>query len=62
MNVCLETLYPQVSFGGILTFDEYHREGDLFPGALRAIDGFFVDKNARFVKDNLYGKFYVIKP
>jgi len=59
---CLETLYSQVSSGGVITFDEYHREGDIFPGAPRAIDEFFADKDVSFLKDPLYGKFYVVKP
>lgn len=60
-KVCLDTLYPLVSPGGIIAFDEYHREGDVFPGAPKAIDEFFADKDMLFVKDALYGKFYAIK-
>jgi hypothetical protein len=60
-KVCLETLYPKVSPGGIIVFDEYHREGEMFPGAPRAIDEFFADKPEELVKDRLYGKFYVVK-
>jgi predicted O-methyltransferase YrrM len=61
-KVCLETLYPKVSPGGIVAFDEYHREGDVWPGAPKAIDEFFADKQVELVKDQLYGKFYVVKP
>jgi hypothetical protein len=60
-KVCLETLYPRIPRCGIITFDEYHREGDVFPGAPKAIDEFFKDKNVEFIKDSLYGKFYIVK-
>jgi len=60
-KVCLNTLYPKLSIGGIVTFDEYIRESDVFPGAMKAINEFFEVKNVEFVKDSYYGKFYVIK-
>jgi O-methyltransferase len=60
-KVCLETLYPKVSPGGIVIFDEYHREGAVFPGAAKAIDEYFADKDVTFTKDHLYGKYFVVK-
>ena len=60
-KVCLEKLYPKISPGGIITFDEYLRESLAFPGAMKAIDEFFSDKNDRFYKDKHYGKYYVVK-
>jgi len=60
-KICLETLFPKVSLGGIITFDEYVRESFAFPGAMRAINEYFQDKKIDFVKDKYYGKFYVIK-
>lgn len=61
-KTCLETLYPKVSPGGIIAFDEYHREGHVWPGAPKAIDEFFANKEVEFVKDSFYGKFYAVKP
>ena len=61
-QTCLKRLYPLLSPGGIVAFDEYHREGDQFPGAPKAIDEFFQDQPVAFVKDTLYGKYYVVKP
>jgi hypothetical protein len=36
---CLTTLWPRVQVGGVVAFDEYG-EGDLWPGARRAVDQF----------------------
>ena len=60
-KICLETFYHRMSAGAIITFDEYHREGDVFPGAPKAIDEFFSGRRVTFVKDHLYGKFFVVK-
>jgi len=60
-KVCLEKLYPKISSGGIITFDEYLRESIFLPGAMKAIDEFFIDKKDQFIKDKTYGKYYVIK-
>jgi hypothetical protein len=59
---CLETLYPRLSPGGIVTFDEYVRESFNYPGAAKAINEFFADKQVEFLRDPYYGKYYVIKP
>lgn len=61
-RTCLEVLHPLVSSGGIVTFDEYLREGTRFPGARKAIDEFYKDKPDEFRKDEYYGKYYAIKP
>ncbi len=60
-KLCLEKLYPKVSEGVVVTFDEYIREGVAFPGAMKAIEEYFEGKDVEFVKENYYGKFYVIK-
>lgn len=58
----LNELYDKVSPGGIIVFDEYKnpRELEKFPGASRAIDEFFRGKE-KILKDEIYGKFYVVK-
>ncbi len=58
---CLKELYPKVTRGGIITFDEFLRESIYFPGACKAIKDFFEDKNTTFEKDRFYGKYYVVK-
>ena len=60
-KVCLEKLYPKVSPGGIITFDEYLRESLALPGAMKAIDEFFSGRKDRFFRDKYYGKYYVVK-
>lgn len=60
-KICLETMWPRVSVGGIATFDEYIRESHVFPGAERAIRDFFHGKPAQFDRDPNYGKYYVVK-
>ena len=45
----LEFLYPHVSKGGIVAFDEYG-SATLWIGATRAIDEFFADRPERVVK------------
>jgi len=54
-------VYTKVFEGGVVTFDEYIRESDAFPVAMKAIEEYFEDKDVEFVKENYYGKFYVIK-
>lgn len=61
-KVCLEKLYPLLSAGGIVTFDEYVREGAAFPGAVKAINEFFRDKGVSFERDPSYGKYFIVKP
>ncbi len=61
-KICLEKLYPKLSVGGIITFDEYIRESFAYPGASKAIDEFFSDKDVAFTRDPYFGKYYVVKP
>ena len=60
-KVCLEKLYPKLSVGGIVTFDEYINESYKFPGALKAINNFFAEKDAKFERDPYYGNFFLVK-
>ncbi len=60
-RTCLAKLWPRLSPGGIVTFDEYLRERDAFPGALRAIEEHFAGLGCKFIRDRFYGKYYVIK-
>ena len=60
-KICLEKLYPRLSVGGIVTFDEYLRESFAFPGAVKAISEFFDSRNVNFERDSYYGKYFVIK-
>lgn len=55
-------LYERVVPGGVIVVDEYLNtwEHAKFPGARKAIDEFFQDKEL-IVRDEIYGKFYVIK-
>lgn len=55
-------LYERVVPGGVIIVDEYLNtwEHAKFPGARKAIDEFFQDKE-QIVRDEIYGKFYVIK-
>jgi hypothetical protein len=59
----LETLYDKVVSGGLVMFDEYG-EGNKWPGAVKAINEFFEDKNVEFFRYQfpVYGKFCMIKP
>ena len=58
---CLETFYPKLSIGGIITFDEFLREENRFPGAYKAIEEYFSNKNVIFNRSPFYGKYYIIK-
>ncbi len=58
---CLEALYPRLSPGGIVTFDEYIRESATFPGAMKAIEEFFADREVTFQRDPYFGKYFVTK-
>jgi hypothetical protein len=57
-----DNLYDRVVSGGVIILDEYLNtwEHAKFPGAKKAIDEFFQDKE-KIRRDPLYGKFYVIK-
>lgn len=61
-KTCLEALYPRLSPGGIVTFDEYIRERPRFPGASLAINEFFDGQGVEFQKDAVYGKYFIVKP
>jgi hypothetical protein len=60
----LEQLYSKVQRGGIIAFDEYAGTLELhkWPGAKRAVDEFFADKNVEIQFDKHFCKYYVIKP
>ena len=60
-RTCLEALWPRLTVGGIVTFDEYLREAPNYPGAVRAIDEFLEGRAFTREKDDGYGKYYVIK-
>ena len=55
----LEFLYPHVSEGGIVAFDEYGSA--TWIGATRAIDEFFADRPERVVKSPVVDLYYVVK-
>ena len=67
-KVCLENLYEKVAPGGAILFDEYKSPVALknFPGASKAIDDFFVDKDIEFVMVQFpiaeQQRHYIIKP
>lgn len=60
----LALLYEKVVPGGVIAFDEYMSTFEYlhFPGARKAIDEFFADKKVRMIRDEVFGKFYIIKP
>jgi hypothetical protein len=60
----LETLYPKVTRGGVVMFDEYMgtSENLKWPGAQKAIDEFFKYRQEKPRRDNTSGKYYIIKP
>lgn len=60
-RVCLKYLWPRLSVGGIVTFDEYIWEAYAFPGAQKAIDEFLASAEYEMHKDDGYGKYYVVK-
>ena len=55
----LEFLYPHLSKGGIVAFDEYGSA--TWIGATRAIDEFFADRPERVVKSPVVDLYYVVK-
>jgi len=59
-KTCLKELFPRVVMGGVVVFDEY---GDVskFPGAKKAIDEYFKNTNYIIQRENLSGKYYVVK-
>ena len=63
-KICLEHFYDKVVPGGVIVFDEYKRrtEKENFPGAWKAIDEFFADKDEQILQDmSSCGKHYLIK-
>jgi hypothetical protein len=55
----LENLYPRVSRGGIVAFDEYH--DPLWGGATKAIHEFFEEGVEIRESDVMPGKYYLVK-
>ena len=58
-RTALESLYDHVALGGIIAFDEYH--SPTWPGATRAIDEFFADRDERIVKSPVTNRYYTVK-
>jgi hypothetical protein len=59
-TICLEELYPLVSPGGIIAFDEYRDTQNRWPGAVAAIDEFLAKSGEEIQQDPL-GKWFLIK-
>jgi hypothetical protein len=61
--LCLKNLYPKVENGGVIMFDEYKHPTTLIkmPGASKAIDEYLGEKKSEIKKDELTGKYYLIK-
>jgi hypothetical protein len=57
-------LYDRVVPGGVIALDEYMStfEHYHYPGAQKAIDEFFADKKVKIIRDDAFGKYYLIKP
>lgn len=63
-KTCLEKLYPLVSNkGGVIMFDEYANENEVkaFPGAKKAIDEYLGERAKEIKRDEIFGKYYLIK-
>lgn len=58
-KTALDWLWPFVSPGGIVTFDEYRSEA--FPGATRAIDEFLHRWQLKAVQSRFLDRWYVVK-
>ena len=59
----LQYLWPKVSIGGIVAFDEYHASAQ-WPGAKQAVDEFFsqlAPESVRLCRDNLASLYYAVK-
>jgi len=59
-KVCLENLFPKIVDGGVVLFDEYGSTVS-FPGAKKAIDEYFNGTSYVISKDDISGKYFVIK-
>lgn len=55
----LNVLFPRVAEGGLVLFDEYGHPN--WPGAKKAVDGYFKDKPYKVEHDAPSGKYFVIK-
>ncbi len=62
-RTCLHHLFPKVSQGGVVLFDEYmnRNEEERFPGAKKAIDEYFEGSGHKLQRDKLSGKYFLIK-
>lgn len=62
-KTCLEQLFPRVSRGGVVIFDEYKNSSDSahFAGAGRAIDEYLATTGDVVLRDKMYGKWYCVK-
>lgn len=58
-KVTLEQLYDKVVSGGVIAFDEYREPN--WPGATKAVDEFFADKNVTINKSPFINKYFIIK-
>jgi hypothetical protein len=64
-KTCLEHLYPRVSPGGWIVFDEYYSKK--YPGARVAVDEFFADRPEQpllarqYLRFSEYERWYVVK-
>jgi hypothetical protein len=57
----LENLYDLVSIGGVICFDEFLDQQEKWPGAVRAIQEFFVGKGQEFTRDAFAKRYYIVK-
>lgn len=62
-KTCLNELYQKVVPGGVILFDEYKQKDtqEVFPGAAKAIDEFFADKEEVIEYDARHDKYFTIK-
>jgi len=60
----LNQLYDKVVPGGVIALDEYMgtMEHYNYPGARQAVDEFFADKDVSILRDQSFGKYYLMKP
>ena len=57
---CLEALYPKLSPGGVVLFDEYTDAN--FPGARRAVDEYFGERVRDLQTDPFLSARFLVKP
>lgn len=60
-KTCLENLYTKVVPGGVIVFDEYRQQQDVWPGAVKAIDEFFSDKNEKIEYSKAFDRYFLFK-